>query len=54
MYKVIEEYPKHTPPVETEECVDDKVYDKNEKMMSKKRKMKHQILKAPYLMKVKK
>ena len=33
MYKVIEEYPNHTPPVETEECVDDKVYEKNEKMM---------------------
>ena len=53
MYKVVEEYPNHTSPFEMEECVNDKVYDKNERMMRKKRKMKQQIMKAPHLVKVK-
>ena len=35
--KVIEELPDDTSPVEMEECVNDKVYDKNEKNDEKKK-----------------
>ena len=53
MDKVIEECPYETSPAEMEECANRKVYDENEKLISKKRKMKQQILKAPHLVKVK-
>ena len=52
--KVREECPDETYPVDMEDCVNDKVYDGNEKIMRKKRRMKQQILKATYFVKVKK
>ena len=45
MDKVIEECPNATSPVDMEECVNDKVYDENEKMMRENRKKKQQIWK---------